>query len=399
MCSSEHLQEGAPEYRARMGNDDTPVAPERAQTDESLRQERDESDREIADQQSTDATLDMLVHCARDTADTAVTAARGKTDQDPPHPQAADRGPGAAIVEERRVEDDALQQERASADEGRRRERAEHARTLSPLLPQQRDQTNQNLLTERNRSDEALAHRDDFLGIVSHDLRNLVTAIMMAAKRITTPDAEHEAGDQTVALDVATSINRYAARMKRLIGDIDDVANLNAGHLAFTPARRDATRLIVEAVETLQTAAAAKGIALATDIPDLPLWAEFDNDRLLQVLGNLIGNAVKFTADGGHIWVRGARAGNDIRLSVSDTGSGVPTAMLEAIFERFWQVGKDDRRGSGLGLYICKRLVEAHGGRIWAESTGAKGARSALRSPLRPEDGDFEQFLSAVSRR
>jgi signal transduction histidine kinase len=205
---------------------------------------------------------------------------------------------------------------------------------------------------------------------------------MMAAQRLITSNAEHDARDQTSAIvDVATSINRYVARMKRLIGDIDDVANLNAGHLAFTPVRRDATRSIIEAVQTSQTAAAAKRISLATDIHDPPLWAEFDNDRLLQVLGNLIGNAIKFTAPGGHIWVRGARAENDIRLAVSDTGPGVPAAMLEAIFERFWQVVSDDRRGSGLGLYICKRLVEAHGGRIWAESTIAKGSTFYVTLP------------------
>lgn len=99
------------------------------------------------------------------------------------------------------------------------------------------------------------------------------------------------------------------------------------------------------------------------------------------MLGNLIGNAIKFTTPGGHIWVRGARAGNEIRLSISDTGSGVPAEMLEAIFERFWQVGNDDQRGSGLGLYTCKRLVEAHGGRIWAESTVGEGSTFCVTLP------------------
>src|SRR4029078_6493346 len=101
---------------------------------------------------------------ARDTADTVVTAARETTDKEPPQQRAAHCGPGPASVVEVAVEDEALQQERAAADEGRRRERAEHARALSPLLPQERDKTNRDLLAERNRSDEALAHRDDFLG-------------------------------------------------------------------------------------------------------------------------------------------------------------------------------------------------------------------------------------------
>ena len=95
---------------------------------------------------------------------------------------------------------------------------------------------------------------------------------------------------------------------------------------------------------------------------------------MLQVLANTIANAIKFTSPGGGIRVRGTCAGGELHVSISDTGSGIPGDMLEAIFQRFWQVGKDDRKGVGLGLYISRCIVEAHGGKIWAESKLGEGS-------------------------
>ena len=322
---------------------------------------------------------DRLVHCARDTADTVVTAAREKTDHGPPH--AAHGGPSAALVEERRVEDDARQQERATAEEGRRRERAEHARAVSRLLPQERDKTDRDLSTERNRSDEAIAHRDDFLGIVSHDLRNLVTAIMIAAQRMTTPDAGHEAGDPTIARDVATNIKRYAARMKRLIGDIEDVANLNAGHLPFTPARGDARRLIIEAAQTLQTAATAKGISLENRSPRSAAVGRVRHGSAASSARESHWECDQIHRGGWSYLGCVARGSGTTSDSPSATPGQVCPPTCWTPFERFWQVGNDDRRGSGLGLYICKRLVEAHGGRTWAESTMGEGSTFYVTLP------------------
>lgn len=102
------------------------------------------------------------------------------------------------------------------------------------------------------------------------------------------------------------------------------------------------------------------------------------------MFANVIANAIKFTSRGGSIRVRGECAGDGLRFSITDTGSGIPGNMLEAIFERFWQVGKDDRRGVGLGLYISRCIVEAHGGKIWAESTLGEGSRLCFTLP-RPE--------------
>src|SRR6185436_3248684 len=353
---------------------------DREQTDESLGMEREKTDRALAERQAAEEDSDLVVQQARESADTVLTEARAKADERleaSPH-----AGTRATLSEERVLEDEALQDERASADEILRRERDENARVLSRLLPLEREKTDRFLLTERARSDVALSNRDDFLGLVSHDLRNLLGGIVIGAELLSARAPENEAGEQT--LETTTRIQRYAARMNRLIGDLIDVASIDAGKLAITPVPGDATRLIAEAVDTFQASASAKGISLQIEIVEGPLLAEFDHDRMLQVLANTIANAIKFTSRGGSIRVRGEHAGDELRFSISDTGAGIPGNMLEAIFERFWQVGKEDRRGVGLGLYISRCIVEAHGGRIWAESKLHEGSRLCFTLPGLP---------------
>jgi signal transduction histidine kinase len=125
-------------------------------------------------------------------------------------------------------------------------------------------------------------------------------------------------------------------------------------------------------------------VSLEAKIDAAPLLAAFDDQRILQVLANLISNSLKFTHRGGKITVRGEREAGNVRLCVRDTGSGIPDDALERIFERFAQVGKDDRRGLGLGLYISRCIVEAHGGRIWAESQPGTGSKMCFTLPAHP---------------
>ena len=361
-----------------MTTDGRTASSERDQTDESLRLEREKTDQALADRQAAEEDSNQVVHQARESADAVLTAARAKADQrlDQISPQVVTH---AALVKERVLEDEALQDERESADEMLRREREENARVLSRLLPLERDKTDRFLLTERARSDDALSNRDNFLGIVSHDLRNLLGGIVMSAGMLAERAADNEDGKQTLV--ATTRIQRYAARMNRLIGDLVDVASIEAGKLAVDPAPGDAAALIDEAVDTFQAPASAKGISLRTEVAERPLPLEVDHGRMLQVLANILSNAIKFTSEGGSILVRGERAGDELRISVSDTGSGIPGGMLEAIFERFWQVGKADRRGVGLGLYISRSIVEAQGGRIWAESRLGEGSTICFTLP------------------
>ena len=340
--------------------------PEREQTDDSLRTERENADRALDDQRtSVEEDADLIVRRARDTADAVLGAARAKADGD--LTRASVVASRAAISAERARDDETLRDERATADEILQHERRETARALARLLPLERDKTDRYLLTERARSDAALANRDDFLAMVSHDLRNLLGGIVVSAALIAKRAEEDDEGQGILA--GTTRIQRYAARMNRLIGDLVDVASIDMGKLAVMSSRSDAMALIDEAVETFQAAAAAKGITLSVDAVERPIGATFDHDRMLQVLANLIANSLKFTAEGGAIRVRAERTDTAVCLCVSDTGAGIPPDMLEPIFEPFFQVGKNDRRGVGLGLYISRSIVEAHGGQIWAEST------------------------------
>src|SRR5215213_10174943 len=303
---------------------------EREQTNESLRLEREKTDHALAERQAAEEDSDQVVHRARESADAVLTEARAKADER--LEASAHAGADAALAKERVLEDEALQEERASADEILRREREENARVLSRLLPLEREKTDRFLLTERARSDVALSNRDNFLGLVSHDLRNLLGGIVMSAELLSARAPETEDGAQT--LGTTARIQRYAARMNRLIGDLIDVASIDAGKLAMTPVSGDVTPLLAEAVDTFQAAASAKGISLQTQIVGGPLRAEFDHDRMLQVLANIIANAIKFTSRGGSIQVRGECAGDELRFSIRDTGSGIPANLLEAIFER-----------------------------------------------------------------
>ena len=227
---------------------------ERDQTDEGLRKERRQTDRALAERQAAiEKDADIVVQHARETADAVLTAARDEADEqlDRTGPRSVSR---EAAKEVREREDEAVLAEREAADESLQRERDETARALRGLLPLERERTDRYLLTERMRSDEALSNRDDFLGIVSHDLRDLLGGIVMSASLLArAPDGDTK--KQTLLQ--ADRIQRYAARMNRLIGDLLDVASLDAGQLALTPACGDAAAVISEAVETFRAAASA----------------------------------------------------------------------------------------------------------------------------------------------
>lgn len=362
---------------------DEKASAERKDTDESLRTERQKVDRALAEKRVADDAADAVVLRAREKADTVLSDARDRANQQ------VDQSAPHAIVRQRVLDDEAVQDERASADESLRKERDEATRALLKLFPLERDRTDRYLLTERARSDDAIAHRDDFLGIVSHDLRNLLGGIVLSAAVLEQNARDNDEGKET--LRGTQRIQRYAARMSRLLGDLVDIASIDAGRLVVTPAREDATALIAEAVDMFHAAASAEGISLETELLEQPLVAELDHARMMQVFANVIANAIKFTSRDGKISIHGERVGDELRFCISDTGSGIPGHLLESIFERFWQVGKNDRRGLGLGLYIAKCIVEAHGGRIWAESKLAEGSKVCFTLPsTRPRESKAE---------
>jgi signal transduction histidine kinase len=349
---------------------------ERDATDESLSAERKNLDAVIGEgrREESDAA-DEVVERARERADAVLDTARDRADDGDDREAVT----GHELAQRRRLEDEALRAERAAADERLRREREEAARTLAALLPLEREKTDRHLFSERARSDESLANRDDFLAMVGHDLRNLLSGIVLDAILVAERASDSAEGHATVA--GMLRIQRYAARMNRLIGDLADVVAIDAGKLAIHKAPYDAVTLLSEAADAFAPSAADKGIALEVELPDGPLMVALDHERMLQVLANLVTNALKFTSRGGRVVLAGGRRPGEVLLSVSDTGSGIAADQLAAVFERFWQAAASDRRGLGLGLYISRSLVEAHGGRIWVESEPGAGSTFYVSVP------------------
>ncbi len=342
----------------------------RDETDESLSVERANTDSALQEKTSVQRRADLVIDRARDAADEVLNAARASADEKVRPPTSAART-DADLAEDRAREDEVIEAERARADEALRKERAIGARILARLIPLERERTDQFLLTERARSDQALAHRDEFLGMVSHDLRDLLNGIVLSAGVIIDNIEDHS--EAAKSLLGAQRIQRSAGRMSRLISDLVDIASIDAGKLSIQAVKADAAEAIREAIETWQPPAASRTITLeATAL--VPLRATFDHERVLQILGNLITNALKFSAPGAAVVLGLEHIGSEAVFSVRDTGAGIPVDKLELIFERFWQVGQHDRRGLGLGLYISRCLVEAHGGRIWAESEPGAGS-------------------------
>ena len=361
-----------------MATKDQKPHPERTHTDEGLRFEREKSDREYAKAQTAiEERADAAIGKARGRADEVLRSARDNADAK----LARHEAPAAreTVSQEREAEDSALEGERATADAEMRGERAERQRALNALLRMERAETDTRLLTERARADEGLATRDEFMGMVSHDLRTLLGGIALQAALLKRGSAEDEAGRR--AVQAADKIQRYTARMNRLIGDLVDVASIEQGRIRVAPALQDATALVRESIEAFQPLASAQGLALDVEVRGNTLMAKFDHERILQVLANLLANAIKFTPAGGRISLRVEPVDPDVRFSVTDTGSGIQSHQLEAVFERFWQARGEDRRGLGLGLYISRGIVEAHGGRIWAESQPGQGSTFSFTLP------------------
>lgn len=210
-----------------------------------------------------------------------------------------------------------------------------------------------------------IAARDDFLAVVSHDLRGMLGARTFANKLVFKALADDER-DRAGQKHAITS-DRIVSRMTRMLDDLLDLSSIEAGRLAVIPAGSDIDALVAEVVAAFGPIADAKGVALTAELVGAMPRTELDHDRILQVLANLVSNAVRYTPAAGRITVGVTATDEGVRFEVEDTRVGMAATDLERVFERFRQLGRD-RRGLGLGLHISKCIVEAHGGRIWAES-------------------------------
>ena len=216
-------------------------------------------------------------------------------------------------------------------------------------------------------SREATTARDRILAVVSHDLRNPLATILLNSTAV----SDGLANEPSVAWvrDPLEWVARSAEQMNRLIDDLLDISRIESGHLSIDPVAVSPIGLVREAVDIYRSLARDRGVTLRVETPAKCPAVQADTGRILQVFSNLIGNSMKFTCEGGTITVS-VTCGDDgeVVFSVQDTGQGISPDKLPHVFERFWQATRSDRRGAGLGLAIVKGLVEAHGGRVWAES-------------------------------
>lgn len=229
----------------------------------------------------------------------------------------------------------------------------------------------------------AVLARDQTIAVVSHDLRNPVNAIKMLAAaliRSARHDAERDTSDQVY--DSAEIIRRAAEQADRLIQDLLDVSHIEAGSLRIHVAAEDIKEIVDAATDLLSPIAEEKSVELRSEPNlELPLVA-VDASRIHQVISNIAGNAIKFTPAGGVVAISVERRAGELVVAVSDTGPGLPPEQMASLADRRWQAKRQTSGGSGLGLVIAKGIVEAHGGKLWADARPGGGSVFRFSLPI-----------------
>ena len=241
--------------------------------------------------------------------------------------------------------------------------------------------------------------RAEFLGMVSHELRTPLTSIKGSAATLTEAASDLDPAEM---LQFFRIIGEQADYMRDLIGDLLDVARIETGELSVAPAPAEVATLVDEARSRFQSGGARNNLRIDLS-PELPLVMA-DGRRIIQVLSNLLTNAARHSHEASAIGVAAVREGYHVAISVTDEGRGIAAERLPHLFRKFSRIDGEDRRrdiaGSGLGLAICKGIVEAHGGRIWAESDGpGLGARFTFTIPVAQDAGIGAANLPARTRR
>ncbi len=231
----------------------------------------------------------------------------------------------------------------------------------------------------------AIRARDNILAVVSHDLRNDLSAIRMSAELLSRsgPTGERRAGRNQVE-----AIKRSATRMDQLIDSLSDATMIETGHFTIEAKTEDVAAVVDDAFKAMEPQTEGRSLQLKIQLEGRLSTVHCDRARVLQVIGNLVGNAIKFTKEGGEIRIAARPAGDAVCFSVSDTGSGIPDRQLSRVFDRYWKGREGTREGTGLGLFIAKGIVEAHGGTIWVESKVGVGSTFYFALPVAPRSGD-----------
>jgi signal transduction histidine kinase len=222
--------------------------------------------------------------------------------------------------------------------------------------------------------------KDEFVSTVSHELRTPLTSIR-AFSEILRANPQIASEERQKFLDI---IVKETERLTRLINEVLDLAKIESGRMEWHIDAHDLRELIDHALASVSQLFRERQIVLERTLPAHAAHAAVDRDRLIQVLINLLSNAANFTPTGGRVEIRLVSASSDWRIEVADSGPGIPPEHLERVFDKFYQVddsGGGRPKGTGLGLTICRRIIEYLGGRIWAESEPGKGATFLLVLP------------------
>src|SRR5688572_29623414 len=237
--------------------------------------------------------------------------------------------------------------------------------------------------------------KTEFVSTVSHELRTPMTIIRESVSQVLdgllgdVPPAQREALYMTLA-----GIDRLA----RIINDLLDISRMEAGKASLKWDRLNLTELIREVLDTFAARAKERGLELYATLPAGPVMIYADYDRLAQVFTNLVGNALKFS-EKGKIQITVNERDSEVECVVSDTGLGIPQGALDRVFNKFEQLGQPaitGEKGSGLGLSICKGIIELHQGRIWAESRAGEGSSFIFTLPKRAARDLFRQKIAAA---
>jgi PAS domain S-box-containing protein len=238
---------------------------------------------------------------------------------------------------------------------------------------------------------DAVRGREDVLSFVAHDLRQFLFGSRLAVDILLRSVQPVERRRGWRELDRVQKLN---AQMARMIEDLLDVSSLDSGRLSLKLSEWPATDLLSQAAEALSATASAGGVAFVVNAADALGTVCCDAARVIQIFGNIVGNAVKFTPKGGSIMISASSVGEQVQFAVHDTGPGIAPQLLEHLFERYWQADEGAQKGRGLGLYIAKHLVEAQGGRIWVESR--LGAGTTLFFTL-PRTNPFQAAVESAA--
>jgi len=245
----------------------------------------------------------------------------------------------------------------------------------------------------REAAEKAAAGREAILEIVAHDLRNPLNLVkvgtgLLARQARKGKEGEAPTLDADKVMALVGSFQVAVRRMERLISDLLDLGAMAQNELRLSRGPAEANKLVDEVLIEMHAMADEKGVELTSERPGKNLVVDCDRDRVIQVLENLIANAIKFTPAGKKVTVRLVESGPEVRFEIADEGPGIPDDVLPHIFDTFYRAKTSGGRGLGLGLSIALGLVRAHRGAIWAESEKGRGATFVFTMPKREQRSD-----------